>query len=130
MARDIEYTLELLAEYGMVTQEQIAQARQEAENIKGSLDAVEVLEKLGYLRNEDLISMLAQQYGLEIIDLKGYDIPEEIIQALTPDIVRHYKVIPVMRHDDVLTIAMSDPTDMETLDSLRYYLGRDVKRKK
>jgi general secretion pathway protein E/type IV pilus assembly protein PilB len=31
-----------------------------------------------------------------------------------------------MKHDDMLTVAMSDPTDMETLDSLRYVLKTDV----
>ena len=31
-----------------------------------------------------------------------------------------------MKHDDMLTIAMSDPTDMEKLDTLRYLLGIDV----
>ena len=33
---------------------------------------------------------------------------------------------PVGKHDDMLTIAMSDPADMETLDTLRYLLGGDV----
>ncbi|MBQ4107506.1 MAG: Flp pilus assembly complex ATPase component TadA [Lentisphaeria bacterium] len=126
MARDVEYTLELLVEFGLVTQEQIDAARSEIEAVRSDLDVVDMLIKLGYLNAADLTSMLAQQYGMEIVDLAGYDVPPEIIQALTPEIVRHFQVVPVMRHDDVLTVAMSDPTDLETLDSLRYYLGRDV----
>ena len=31
-----------------------------------------------------------------------------------------------MLHDDILTVAMADPTDMETVDTLRYILKRDV----
>ncbi len=126
MARDVEYTLELLLEYGLVTQEQIDLARNEVETVRGDLDVVEMLIKQGALKTADLTNMLAQQYGMEVVDLSGYDVPPEIIQALTPEIVRHFQVVPVMRHDDVLTVAMSDPTDLETLDSLRYYLGRDV----
>lgn len=70
--------------------------------------------------------MLAQQYGMEVLDLNSYEIPPEILECLTPEVASRYKVVPVMKHDDVLTIAMSDPTDMETLDALRYLLGTEV----
>ncbi len=126
MARDSEYILELLLDYGLVNEEQISQAKAESKSVDGSLDPVDLLQKLGYLKSEDLTAMLAQHYGMEIMDLKKYEIPDEVVQALTPDIVHHYNVVPVMRHGDMLTVAMSDPTDLETLDSIRYYLGRDV----
>ncbi len=126
MARDTEYILELLTEYGMVTPEQISAARKESEESGGVLDVVDVLKQLGYVKSDELTAMLAQQYGMEMLDLTRYEIPEEVIQSLSTDIVLHYNVVPVMKHDGVLTVAMSDPTDMETLDSLRYYLGQDV----
>ena len=72
------------------------------------------------------MAMLAQQYGLETLDLTGYEIPDEIIQSMTPEIVHQYNAIPVMIHDDILTVAMSDPTAMDALDGLRYVLNRDV----
>ena len=126
MARDTEYILELLVEYGMVTREQVARAREEAEASGGTLDPVECLKKDGSVREQDLLAMLAQQYGMEVLDLNSYEIPPEILECLTPEVASRYKVVPVMKHDDVLTIAMSDPTDMETLDALRYLLGTEV----
>ena len=50
MARDTEYILELLVEYGMVTREQVARAREEAEASGGTLDPVECLKKDGSVR--------------------------------------------------------------------------------
>jgi len=126
LARDTEYILELLVEYGMVTREQVARAREEAEASGGTLDPVECLKKDGSVREQDLLAMLAQQYGMEVLDLNSYEIPPEILECLTPEVASRYKVVPVMKHDDVLTIAMSDPTDMETLDALRYLLGTEV----
>ncbi|MBR4957576.1 MAG: hypothetical protein IKZ31_07430, partial [Lentisphaeria bacterium] len=126
MARDSEYVLELLLDYGLVMQDQIDQAKAESKAVDGSIDPVDLLQKLGFLQSADLTAMLAQHYGMEVMDLKKYEIPEEVIQALTPDIIHHYNVVPVMRHGDTLTVAMSDPSDLETLDSIRYYLGRDV----
>lgn len=126
MSGNVKYILELLLENGMVTEEQIAEAWQRANGSQGKLDVIDALKALGHLNSEDYTSMLAQQYGLEVLDLKSYVIPQEVLAALSPEVVNQYGVVPVMRHDDVLTIAMSDPTDMETVDSLRYLLGCDI----
>lgn len=110
----------------MVSPEQVAQARQEAADSEEFVDAVDILKKKGIVQEQELLAMLAQQYGMELLDLSHYDIPEEVIAAMSGDIALHYRVVPVMKHDNLLTIAMSDPTDMETLDTLRYLLGGDV----
>ena len=110
----------------MVTPEQVAQARQEAADSEEFVDAVDILKKKGIVQEQELLAMLAQQYGMELLDLSHYDIPQEVIDSMSGDIALHYRVVPVMKHDNLLTIAMSDPTDMETLDTLRYLLGGDV----
>ncbi|WP_147835640.1 hypothetical protein, partial [Victivallis vadensis] len=51
MARDTEYVLSLLEEYGMVTPEQVAKAREEAETTGGLTDAVDILKKNGVFRS-------------------------------------------------------------------------------
>ena len=111
----------------MVTNEQIDEARQVAlESEFGEMDIVDALVKTGAVGDDELLAMLAQQYGMEVMDLTNYDIPAAVIACLDVEVARYYKVIPVAKHDDMLTIAMSDPSDMETLDTLRYLLGGDV----
>ena len=126
MAENSDYILELLTEYGMVTPEQVDEGWQKVSDSDGRLDIIEALQELKYVDRDELMAMLAQQYGLETLDLTGYEIPDEIIQSMTPEIVRQYNAIPVMIHDDILTVAMSDPTAMDALDGLRYVLNRDV----
>ncbi len=126
MARDSDYILELLSEYGMITPEQIDEGWDRVAASAEPLDIVDALRDLNYIDSMELTSMLAQQYGMEILDLGGYKIPQEVLNSLSSDVVHQYQVVPVMKHDEVLTIAMSDPTDMATLDSLRYLLGCDV----
>ena len=126
MARDIEFILKLLQEYGMASAEQIFQAREIAMNSDEITDPVEVLLEEGVIEESELLAMLAQQYGWELVDLNDFDVDDEVIAALSVDVAHHYGVFPVMKHDDVITVAMSDPTDMEKLDTLRYLLGVDV----
>ena len=126
MARDIEFILKLLQEYGMASAEQIFQAREIAMNSDEITDPVEVLLKEGVIEESELLAMLAQQYGWELVDLDDFDVDDEVIAALSVDVAHHYGVFPVMKHDELITVAMSDPTDMEKLDTLRYLLGVDV----
>jgi general secretion pathway protein E/type IV pilus assembly protein PilB len=41
-------------------------------------------------------------------------------------IARRYKIVPVYKHDGTLTVAISDPLDVDTVDSLRYILKMNV----
>ena len=110
----------------MATAQDIFAAREAALNSDDIVDPVDVLLKQGKIQENELLSMLAQQYGWEFVDLNDFDIDPSVIDSLSVDIAQHYGVFPVMKHDDVITVAMSDPTDMEKLDTLRYLLGTDV----
>ena len=126
MARDTDYILSLLLENGLVTQMQADQAADQAMLSDGLYDTIDILINSGVLNEAEMTALLAQQYGMEVIDLAGYDIPEEVLEQIPREIVEHYRVIPVMMHDGILTIAMSDPSDMETIDTLRYLLKGDI----
>ncbi|OGV56832.1 MAG: type II secretion system protein E [Lentisphaerae bacterium GWF2_44_16] len=126
MTENSDYILELLTEYGMLTEEQVEEGWKKVSESNGEHDIIDALKILGYVDEYEMMAMLAQHYGLETLDLEGYQIPLEIIETVPPDIAKRYNIVPVMKHDEVLTIAMSDPTDMETLDSLRYALKCDV----
>ena len=126
MARDTDYILSLLLENGLVTQMQADQAADQAMLSDGLYDTVDILVNSGMLDEAEMTALLAQQYGMEVIELTGYEIPEEVLNQIPREIVEHYRVLPVMLHDGVLTIAMSDPSDMETIDTLRYLLKGDI----
>jgi general secretion pathway protein E/type IV pilus assembly protein PilB len=126
LARDSDFILELLMEYGMVTQEQIEQGWNEVAASEGKFDIIDALKHLKFIQEEELLMLLAQQYGMEVMDLATYDFPKGVLEALPAEVVTQYNVVPVMKHDDSITIAIGDPSDMETIDSLRYLLGCDI----
>ena len=125
MIKDQEFVLKLLREYSMADAEQINAARDAAIDA-GSSDVVGILVDSGIVDGTELIGMLAQQYGMEVVSLDDFEIPEEVISALRGDYARYYRVVPVSNDGSWLTVAMEDPTDVEKLDTLRYLLGSDV----
>jgi general secretion pathway protein E/type IV pilus assembly protein PilB len=80
------------------------------------------LVESGVIAEHDVLQMLSAQFGMDLISLRGVDIPKEVLDAVSPEVARRYRVVPVYRTDDVLTVALSDPLDVDNLDTLRYYL--------
>jgi general secretion pathway protein E/type IV pilus assembly protein PilB len=63
---------------------------------------------------------------METISLKGVDVLPEVRSLVPVDVARRYRVVPVFKNENVLTVAISDPLDFDTLDTLRYLLKCDV----
>ena len=121
-----DYILELLLEFGMITEDQVNEGWEEVAKADGEFGIIEALIKLDYIEEDEMMAMLAQHYGLETLDLNGYKIPFDVIELVSEELVNQYHIIPVMKNGDTLTIAMADPTDLDTLDALRYLLKCDV----
>ena len=124
MTSNDDYILEILENVGLVTREQAISARnvatQEDEGV------MEVLAREGTVAKLDMLKALAGQFGMETISLTGLDIPREVLDMVPGDVAQRYKVVPVFKNDNVLTVALGDPLDVDTLDGLRYVLKSNV----
>lgn len=126
MTEDSDYILELIKENHMVTNDQIAEGWAKVASSSSELNIIDALKRLGYLEEGKLLTMLCEQYGLELVDLSDYTVPEDVAARMSPEVAKQYNVVPVYIHDGILTIAMGDPTDMDTLDALRVVLQCDM----
>ena len=126
MAENNDYILQLIRENHLVSDDQIAEGWATVAQSSSELSIIDALKQLGYLDEGKLLAILCEQYGLELVDLSDYEVPEAVASQLPSNLARQYKVVPIRVHDDILTIAMGDPTDMDTLDAIRVVLQRDV----
>ncbi|MBR2358167.1 MAG: Flp pilus assembly complex ATPase component TadA [Lentisphaeria bacterium] len=126
MARDNKYVLELIKQAGLVSPEQLEAAQQFVREFPGEISMVDALITKKIVSEAEITQLLAQEYGLEMIDLHNYTVPPEVVDAMPGDLAISYNVVPVMKHDDLLTVAMSDPGAMDVIDALRYRLGCDI----
>lgn len=84
------------------------------------------LVKLGFIREEELYHVISEQLKIPYVKIKDLSITPEVFEKLPAKYVCHYKLIPVKFERDVLTVAITDPLDIRTLDDLRLLLGCDV----
>jgi type IV pilus assembly protein PilB len=115
---------QLLKEMELVTEGQIQEALI-VQRKKGGVIG-EILVELGYVSKEEILLALAAQMGMEVVDLDEMEIPPEVIHKVPPTMAKNYNVIPIKFEDGVLTVAMSNPHDVNVRDDLRANLHCDV----
>ena len=115
-----EFVLEILQESGLATKSQIEAARAEAPH--GMV--VETLIRQGALTEEDSMRALAAHAAMEFVEVGAMQIPADIIEQVPREIADRFKVVPVAESDGGLVIAVSNPLDFDTFDSLGHLLGR------
>jgi len=118
-----DYVLRVLEDVGLVTNSQIQSARSRRTE---SVTVVDTLVRDGILSETDISRALATQAHMDWIDLSARNIPREVIQEIRSEDARRFKVVPVGHGETGLIVAVSDPLDIDTIDSLSFLLQREI----
>src|SRR5437588_5762769 len=108
----------------MVTAEQVAGLRPEAQAAGVGLVDLMLANKL--IRPADVTQAKAAHFGAEVVSLAEMKISDDVIAAIPRHIARKYRVVPVFKHDGTLTVALADPSDLDTIDSLNHLLRMEI----
>jgi type IV pilus assembly protein PilB len=115
---------EILIKESLITQEQLQKALDHQRTNGGKLGSC--LAKLGFITDDDITGVLSRQYGVPSINLKFYEIDPTVIKLIPQDTATRYQVIPLSRVGSVLTIAMTDPTNVFAMDDIKFMTGFNV----
>ncbi|WP_282066550.1 GspE/PulE family protein [Vibrio rotiferianus] len=112
---------DLLVEEGIVTEEQVQQALASQHDTGQKLG--DALIALGFISEKQMLNFLSQQLGLPLIDLSRAPIDADAVQLLPEVHARRLRAMVVAQNGDTLRVAMSDPADLFTQESLMNLLG-------
>ncbi len=115
---------EILIKESLITQEQLQKALDFQRTNGGKLGSC--LTKMGFITDDDITGVLSRQYGVPSINLKFYEIDPNVIKLIPQDTALRYQVIPLSRVGSVLTIAMTDPTNVFAMDDIKFMTGFNV----
>jgi type IV pilus assembly protein PilB len=115
---------ELLLKENIVTPMQLQDALNHQKTNGGKLGKAFVA--LGYVRDEDITSLLSRQYGVPSINLDHFEVDPAIIRIIPADTARKYQILPLSRSGATLTIAMADPTNVFAMDDIKFMTGYNV----
>jgi type IV pilus assembly protein PilB len=115
---------DILVESKYCSAEQLNDAIQGAKNDKIRLGAY--LVKHGVLTNKQLSIALSKQFNIPFVDLDE-SLVDPVLATLLPKKLCHEQILcPVKRENNKLVLAMTDPTDIITIDHVEMMTGMRV----
>lgn len=126
-----EFIVQLLLDRNLVKPEVLEEAKAELAQNNADLSRVpkkiiEILSERRIVDSDQISSLLAEEFGMEVVDLSNFVPPAEALDALSPELAERYNVFPLERRGKVLRLAISDPLDSDGIDSLSHVLGLTI----
>ena len=107
---------ERLLEAGLVNEFQLSLGLSEQKRTQALLG--DVLEKLGFVTQESISRLLANESQTQFIDLSNLQVDSEVLKRIPIDIAKKYRLIPIRVENDILHVAMADTFDVVAIDAL------------
>jgi len=79
-----------------------------------------------FLCDEEKTKKLATRYNVPYIDLSSCNLSRELVQSFPVDFLHRSNFIPFEEKNNIVKIAVADPSDIATIDAIESYLGRKV----
>jgi type IV pilus assembly protein PilB len=88
-----------------------------------------VAVRMNLVKEDQVMKALGEQLGMKVVKLADVTIPAELTELVNESMATAYKIVPISQNkkDKSLTVAMAEPQNPSTLDSLRMFLSTEVK---
>ena len=86
----------------------------------------EILIERGFAKEEVVLPALADEFGMELVDLTKVTVEPDILKAMPLKLVHRRSLMPLSRENGTLTVATGDPFDVYSLDELQTLTGLHI----
>jgi type IV pilus assembly protein PilB len=115
---------EVLIDQGLINEEQLRMGLEEQKKTK--LQLGKCLVALGYISENKLVDVLSAQLDIQHVVLENFNFNRNLINLIPEEMAKRYRVIPLFEKEGTLTVAMADPTNLRTLDHLKFKTGKEI----
>lgn len=118
---------EQLLEKGVLTEDQLRIALMEQETSSEAIGRV--LVNLGFVTEATIRDVLSEAQGAETVDLRQINVDPDALNMVPMEIAKRYNVLPFALKDNLLTMAVANPSDMIVFEQVRSMLAAEVELK-
>ena len=115
---------DLLLQQKLISQEQLKGALEDQSRSGRKLG--KVLIESGYLSEDQIGEALARQLGVPFINLKYYNFNSVVTRKLPEAQARRFRALLLEEQDDMVLVAMVDPTDLFAFDEISRLIRKEV----
>ncbi len=115
---------EMLVEAGLMTDEQLKQAV--IDHKRNNMKLGQFLVREGIVGGSQIADLISRQLKIEKYHPDNYPIDMGLIDTLPLEMAQKYQCVPLAKTSYLLTLAMTDPTDINALDAIEVYTNMEV----
>ncbi len=123
MAKQRRHLGEILYKAGLVEKQVLINAIKTSKSSNKRLG--QVLLELGLVNEDTLTKVIAKQFDMEYVNLDKITIPPDSMNLIPEEIVKKHNILPLGMDNGRLRVLISDPTDLETMDAIRFRLNTE-----
>ncbi|MBF0170455.1 MAG: Flp pilus assembly complex ATPase component TadA [Nitrospinae bacterium] len=113
-----------LLEAGLISKAQLELALREQKRLGIYLG--DALESLGFVSQDVIASLLAQETEAAVVDVKTAVIEQDALSLIPYELAKKYKIIPLALDGETLTVAMVDTLNVVAVDAAEQSSGKMV----
>ncbi len=117
--------VKVLVENKVLTQAKLDEALQVQAKTKEPIG--DILVKLNYVTSDNLLEVVSAELNIPAIHLSRYKIDPEVLRLVSRKTCELYCLIPVSKFGNTLTLAVSDPQNLNALDAVKQMTGTEVR---
>jgi hypothetical protein len=114
---------EILIERGLVTPEQLSEALKAQSSVATPEYIGEILVRLGYVAEIDIVIALVLQCNLPFIAVSKHEVDPEVLKLIPVAIARRDRIVPLDRIGNILSVVMQNPLNDELRDEVEQMTG-------
>lgn len=117
---------QILVSRGFITEQQLTAALEAQVGLPTPQALGDTLVSMGFLSTRDKWRCLAEQWGVEFVELETFPVDPDVVKLVGQEICRRYKALPISRTNGRVVVAMKEPNDIYAIDNIRLMIGADV----
>ncbi len=86
----------------------------------------QILQDFGIMDADTILQAMANHLGVEVVSLKGVEVPKAALAAVPANTARMYRCMPVSLEGNTLQVAFEDPLDPAKVDELGFVAKKDI----
>jgi type IV pilus assembly protein PilB len=110
-----------LVQDGIVSEDDLASALDEAQRSGTSLVPILVARQLGTARR--IAVAAAHEFGVPLLDLDSVELDLDVVRLVNEKLLTKHRVLPLLQRGKRLYIGVGDPTNMQALDEIKFQVN-------
>jgi len=124
MAKKRRHLGEVIYRLGFVGKTELTDAIKTAQLKNRKLG--DLLLEMGLINEDQLAEAVAKQHDMPYVDLDKTQISGDTLKLIPKELMQKYNVLPLGESNGKLQVLITDPMDLDMMDTLRFRLSREL----